>query len=213
MKHNPYAAPKVELVDQPAPGDLLNGRWNPGRLRLLAGLSVALLLCDLVLFGLSFAAPLDGAPSLQSYELWLGALCTLLGSFLLWRSKVFLEDRFAARGLAWPVVLSIILAVAMQVYGVLFDAQLSGEFNGALMGFMGMFVPSGVVTLWYGIRLLKIGLPYPSVKIMGWLEVASGVCLLSVLLFLPGTLLAVMSLLPLALMFLRGARELDSATA
>lgn len=211
MEENPYAAPKVELVDQSTPGAFTQGRWNPGRLRLLAGLSLALLLCDLVLFGLSFAAPLVGSPVWQRYELWMGALCTLLGCFVLWRSKLFLEDRFAARGLGWPVWLSIVLAVVMQVYSVLFDAQLSGEINGALMGFMGMFVPVGIVTLWYGICLLRIGLPYPSVKVLGWLEVASGLCLLSVVLFLPGTLLAVVALLPLALMFLRGARELEAS--
>lgn len=213
MEQNPYAAPKVELVDQSTPGAFVNGRWNSSRLRLLAGLSFALLLCDLVLFGLSFAAQLTESPAWQRYELWMGALCTLLGCFILWRSKLFLEDRFAAQGLAWPVALSILLAVVMQIYSIVFDGQLSGELNAALIGFMGMFVPSGIVTLWYGIRLLKIGLPYPSVKVLGWLEVASGVCLLSVLLFLPGTLLAVAAMLPLALMFLRGARELDGAAA
>lgn len=211
MEQNPYAAPKVELVDQSAPGTFFNGRWNPGRLRLLAGLSLVLLLADLVLFGVSFATPLSGSPAWQRYELWLGTLCTVLGCFLLWRSKHFLEDRFSARGLDWPVGLSIALAVAMEVYSVLFDKHLGGELNGALMGFMAMFVPSGIVTLWYGIRLLKIGLPYPSVKVMGWLNLAAGLCLLSVLLFLPGALLEVVALLPLALMFLRGARELDRA--
>ncbi|MCG8907467.1 hypothetical protein [Pseudomonas sp. DP-17] len=211
MEQNPYAAPKVELVDQSAPGAFLAGRWNPGHLRLLGWLSLALLLCDVVLFVLSFAAALHESSTWQRYELWVGVLSTVLGCFLLWRTRSFLEDRFNARGLAWPVGLSIATALVMQVYSLIFDEQLSGEFNGALMGFMGLFVPTGVVTLWYGVRLLKIELPYPSVKVMGWLEVASGVCLLSVLLFLPGTALAMASLLPLALMFLRAARELEGA--
>ncbi|MDH1011188.1 hypothetical protein N5J43_20235 [Pseudomonas nicosulfuronedens] len=211
MEQNPYAAPKVELVDQSAPGAFLAGRWSSGRLRLLAGLSLALLLCNLVLFVLSFAAALQESSTWQRYELWVGVLSTVLGCFLLWRTRHFLEDRFSARGLGWPVGLSIAIALVMQTYSLVFDDQLSGEFNGALMGFMGLFVPTGIVTLWYGIRLLKIELPYPSVKIMGWLEVTSGVCLLSVLLFLPGTALAMASLLPLALMFLRAARELEAA--
>ncbi|MBB4862301.1 hypothetical protein HNP46_001139 [Pseudomonas nitritireducens] len=211
MEENPYAAPKVELVDQSAPGAFLGGRWSPGHLRLLAGLSLALLLCNVVLFVLSFAAALHESTTWQRYELWVGVLSTVLGCFLLWRARRFLEDRFNARGLAWPVGLSIAIALVMQVYSLIFDEQLSGEFNGALMGFMALFVPTGIVTLWYGVRLLKIELPYPSVKIMGWLEVSSGVCLLSVLLFLPGTALAMASLLPLALMFLRAARELESA--
>jgi len=211
MEQNPYAAPKVELVDQSAPGAFLAGRWNPGRLRLLAYLSLALLLCNVVLLALSFAVALHDSVTWQHYELWIGVLSTVLGCFLLWRTRHFLEDRFRARGLKWPVGLSIGAALVMQGYGIAFDEQLSGEFNGALMGFMGLFVPTGIVTLWYGIRLLKIELPYPSVKVMGWLEITSGVCLLSVLLFLPGTALAMASLLPLALMFLRAARELDGA--
>ncbi|MFV3333253.1 hypothetical protein ACNFIA_20105 [Pseudomonas sp. NY15437] len=211
MDQNPYAAPKVELVDQSVPGAFLGGRWRAGQLRLLAWLSLALLLCNLVLFALSFATALQASGTWQRYELWVGVLSTVLGCFLLWRTRRFLEDRFNARGLAWPVGLSIAVALVMQVYSLIFDEQLSGEFNGALMGFMGLFVPTGVVTLWYGIRLLKIELPYPSVKVMGWLEVASGVCLISVVLFLPGTALAMASLLPLALMFLRAARELDDS--
>lgn len=210
MEQNPYAAPKVELVDQSTPGAFFSGRWSPARLRLLGGLSLALLLCNLVLFVLSFAATSHDSPAWQRYELWVGVLSTVLGCFLLWRTRHFLEDRFRARGLAWPVGLSITLGVVMQIYGLIFDEQLSGEFNSALMGFMAMFVPSGIVTLWYGIRLLKIDLPFPSVKVMAWLEVFSGACLLSVVLFLPGTALAVASLLPLALMFLRAARELDA---
>ena len=211
MEQNPYAAPKVELLDKGVPGAFLAGRWSPGHLRLLGCLSLALLLCNLVLFALSFAAALHESSTWQRYELWVGVLSTVLGCFLLWRTRGFLEDRFSARGLAWPVGLSIAVALVMQVYSLVFDEQLSGEFNGPLMGFMGLFVPTGIATLWYGIRLLRIELPYPSVKVMGWLEVSSGVCLLSVLLFLPGTALAMASLLPLALMFLRAARELEAA--
>ena len=66
--------------------------------------------------------------------------------------------------------------------------------------------------LWGGIRVLKIPLPYPTVKVMGWFDVVVGGCLVTVILFVPGTLLAMASTVPLALMFLRGARELESAS-
>ncbi|QRY76966.1 hypothetical protein JVX91_15225 [Pseudomonas sp. PDNC002] len=211
MEQNPYAAPQVDLVDDSTPGDFRNGGWSAGRLRLLAGLSVGLLLGNLAQLFLSLTSSLKNMPLWERYELWVGTLCTILGCFLLWRTRTFLEDRFRARGLGWPVGLSIAIGIVMQVYGMVFDGQLNGELNGALMGLMALFVPSGIVTLWYGVRLLKIELPYPSLKIMGWLEVFSGICLLSVLLFLLGTVLAMASLLPMALMFLRAARELDGA--
>ena len=207
MEHNPYAAPKVELIEARAAGSLAGGGWNPGHLRLLAWLSLALLLAQSVLFGLSFLGGHGGA--LDSYSLWLGVLCTLLGCYLSWRATQFLVERFGARGMAWPLWLSIGLAVLMQAYAVVFDAQLDGTPNVELAGFMALFLPSGLVGLWYGVRVLKIGLPYPSVKVLGWLDVLSGVCMASVLLFIPGTLLAAAALVPLALMFLRGARELE----
>lgn len=211
MDENPYAAPRVELIETRAPNTF--GRWNPGNLRLLAGLSLALLLADFVLFGVSFLAEGPQQRALDSYSLWLGVLCTVLGCYLSWRATRFLVDRFAARGLAWPLWLSIGLALLTQAYAVLFDRQLDGTPNGALFGFMALFLPNGLVGLWYGVRVLKIGLPYPSVKVLGWLDVIAGVCMASILLFIPGTLLAALALLPMALMFLRGARELGGAQA
>lgn len=209
MDHNPYAAPKVELIEARTPASLAGGRWSPGHLRLLAWLSLALLLAQSVLFGLSFLGGSGRGDALDSYSLWLGVLCTLLGCYLSWRATQFLVERFGARGTAWPLWLSIGLALVIQAYAVIFDAQLDGTPNAALAGFMALFLPSGLVGLWYGVRVLKIGLPYPSVKVLGWLDVLSGVCMASILLFIPGTVLAAAALLPLALMFLRGARELE----
>ncbi|WP_374440288.1 hypothetical protein [Pseudomonas panipatensis] len=207
MDQNPYAAPRVELIEAHPPAAFASGRWTPGGLRLLAGLSLALLLADLVLFCLSLLGGLQPGTALERYSLWLGVLCTLLGCYLSWRSTRFLVDRFAARGLGWPLWLSIGLALLTQAYAVVFDRQLDGTPNAPLAGFMALFLPSGLVGLWYGIRVLTINLPYPSVKVMGWLDVLSGVCLASVVLFIPGTLLGAVALLPMALMFLRGARE------
>ncbi|WP_160286444.1 hypothetical protein [Pseudomonas knackmussii] len=213
MDENPYAAPKVELIEARTPNAFPGGRWSPGNLRLLAWLSLALLLAQGVLFALSFLGGMQQGDPLDRYSLWLGVLCTLLGCFLSWRATQFLVDRFGARGMAWPLWLSIGLALVIQAYAVLFDTQLDGTPNAELAGFMAMFLPSGLVGLWYGVRVLKIGLPYPSVKVLGWLDVLSGVCMASILLFIPGTLLSAVALLPLALMFLRGARELATGAA
>lgn len=209
MDHNPYAAPKVELIEARTPSAFAGGRWNPGSLRLLAWLSLALLLAQGVLFALSFLGGVKQGDPLDRYSLWLGVLCTLLGCFLSWRATQFLVDRFGARGMAWPLWLSIGLALLIQAYAVVFDRQLDGTPNAQLVGFMALFLPSGLVGIWYGVRVLKIGLPYPSVKVLGWFDVVSGGCMASVLLFIPGTLLSAAALLPLALMFRRGARELE----
>ncbi|AGI23922.1 hypothetical protein ACYCAX_20365 [Pseudomonas sp. MT3] len=212
MDQNPYAAPKVELVDARAPEPFLSGNWNAGGLRVLAGLSLALLLSELVLLGLSIVNRLPGFFGIPQLEVWLSVLSVLLGCFLSWRCTRFLEDRFSARGLRWPLAISIGMAVLMQLHSLVFDVQF-GEVNSlATLAFLLMFLPSGIAQLWYGIRVLKIPLPYPSVKVMGWFDVVTGGCLATVVLFVPGTLLAMVGAIPLALMFLRGARELDGAT-
>jgi len=211
MDQNPYAAPKVELVDARAPEPFLHGRWSAGGLRLLAGLSLALLLAEVVLLGLSMVNRLPGASAIGQLDVWLSVLSVLLGCFLTWRCTRFLEDRFSARGLRWPTAISIFLAVLMQLYSMLFDVQFNEVHSAATLVFLLMFLPSGIVQLWYGIRVLKISLPYPAVKVMGWFDVVVGGCLATVILFVPGTLLAMLSTIPLALMFLRGARELERA--
>ena len=160
MDHNPYAAPKVELIEARTPASLAGGRWSPGHLRLLAWLSLALLLAQSVLFGLSFLGGTGRGDALDSYSLWLGVLCTLLGCYLSWRATQFLVERFGARGMAWPLWLSIGLALVIQAYAVIFDAQLDGTPNAALAGFMALFLPSGLVGLWYGgfLKRLRQGL-------------------------------------------------------
>ncbi|KAF1068467.1 MAG: hypothetical protein GAK45_01354 [Pseudomonas citronellolis] len=207
MDHNPYAAPRVELVEAPLPATFLDPRWTPGHLRVMAGLSLAALLADLVLLLASWLAGSQSDTPLAHYIQWLDALCTLLGCFLSWRATGFLVARFAARGLRWPMWLSIGLALIIQGYTLAFDHQLDGAMNVQLLGLMVLFVPSGLVALWYGIVLLRISLAYPSVKVLGWFDTLGGLCLASILLFIPGTLLATAGLLPMALMFLRGARE------
>ncbi|MFV3306725.1 hypothetical protein ACNFBT_15760 [Pseudomonas sp. NY15181] len=212
MEQNPYAAPKVELVDARAPEPFLHGRWNAGGLRVLAGLSLALLLTELVLLGMSIVNRLPGLEAVPQLEVWLSVLSVLLGCFLTWRCTRFLEDRFGARGLRWPMAISIAMAVLMQLHSMVFDVQFNEVHSAATLVFLLMFLPSGIAQLWYGIRVLKIPLPYPSVKVMGWFDVVVGGCLATVILFVPGTLLAMASAIPLALMFLRGARELDGVT-
>ncbi|MEE9098649.1 MULTISPECIES: hypothetical protein [Pseudomonas] len=211
MDQNPYAAPKVELVDARAPEPFLHGRWSAGGLRLLAGLSLAMLLTELALLGMSIINRLPGAAAIGQLEVWLSVLSVLLGCFLTWRCTRFLEDRFSAHGLRWPMAISIAMAVLMQLHSMVFDVEFNEIHGGATLAFLLMFLPSGIAQLWYGIRVLKIALPYPTVKVMGWFDVVVGGCLATVVLFVPGTLLAMASTIPLALMFLRGARELDSA--
>ncbi|NNN28594.1 MULTISPECIES: hypothetical protein [Pseudomonas] len=213
MEQNPYAAPQVELVDTRAPTPFLVGDWSSGKLRLLAGLTLALLLTDLTLIGIGMVARLPGGPKfLMPYEEWLGALSMLLGCFLAWRSTRLLEDRFAARGLRWPMWILIVIAVVMQVFSMLFDVDLTGSRqSNATVYFMMMYLPSGLVQLWYGIRVLKIQLPFTSVKVMGWFDVVSGICLASIVLFAFGTLLSIINTIPLALIFLRSAGEQERA--
>lgn len=213
MEQNPYAAPQVELLDTRAPERFLAGGWSAGGLRLLAWLSLALLLCDVTTIGVGVLGKLSPQLGLGSLENWLGVLDLILGCFVAWRCTRLLEDRFLARGVRWPMLILILMSVVMQACSLWFDVDFAGpnRHEDVALYLMLMYLPVGIVQVWYAIRVLKIQLPYTSVKVMGWIDLVAGVALGSVILFVAGVLLGMLSAIPMALMFFRAARELDAA--
>lgn len=203
--NNPYASPQVALVDAQAPRPL-NG-WNPGQLRLLGWLNLAYLFATLVVIGLAFVE------SLAAVADWLSVAATLLGSHLVLRLKAFLEARFAASGLSWPVWLSVVLGVALELAQLYWgDAKLA-EFSVPSYIYFGGLAMLGLVILWLGIMLLKVIEPYPSLRALAWLNVASGVMVASVILLVIGILPMLAAMVASALVFFRGASELEGSQA
>ena len=204
-QNNPYAAPRVALVDEQVPQSLPG--WTAGRLQLLGWLNLAYLVVTLVVLGLAFD------PELVELGDWLSAVSTLLGCYLALRLKAFLEARFAAHGLTWPVWLTVVLSLALEAVQLYWgDAELT-EFSAPSFLYFGLLALLGVVILWTGIVLLKVANPYPSLRLLAWLNVASGVLVASVILMLVGVLPLLAAMVVSALVCFRGASELKGREA
>lgn len=202
---NPYATPQVALVDAQAPRALPG--WSPRQLLLLGWLNLAYLLGTLVVLGLALVA------SKTSLGDWLSLAVTLLGCYLVLRLKAFLELRFAARGLAWPVWLSVLLSLVLECMQLYWGEEQLVGLNPQALGYFGLLALLGLVILWLGIALLKVENAYPSLRILGWLNIASGALVASIILLLVGVLPMLAAMVASALVFFRGARELQDCQA
>ncbi|MNG20225.1 hypothetical protein D3C84_1044610 [compost metagenome] len=98
----------------------------------------------------------------------------------------------------------------MQLYWG--EEQLVG-LNPQALSYFGLLALLGLVMLWLGIVLLKVENAYPSLRILGWLNIASGVLVASIILLLVGVLPMLAAIVASALVFFRGARELQDGQA
>ena len=203
--NNPYAAPTVQLIDVQAPQSLPG--WSPSQLRLQGWLNLLSLVVTLVGIGLAFA------PDLLTLGNWLSAASTLLGCYLVVRLKAFLEARFDARGLGWPVWLSVVLGIVLEAVQLYWgDAELA-EFSAPSFLYFGLLAVLGLVVLWLGIVLLKVENAYPVLRVLAWLEIASGVMVASVVLLVVGVLPLLAAMVATAMVFFHGAKELEGSQA
>ncbi len=118
MDANPYATPRVELVEQGIP-DAFRRRWTPAQLRILAWLCLASIAGGVVLMVLSLLEAFGDGAAFRVYADWLGLLLSLLGAYLLLRLKHLVESRFRGPSLAWPVWLSILLTLLGEGWSLL----------------------------------------------------------------------------------------------
>lgn len=206
---NPYSAPQVELVEaiagRPLPG------WSSWQLRVLGWLAlVAALGNALVLLLLLGSAWLSEAEAqrLTSYTDWLSLLLVLLGCYLLLRLKAFVEQRFAASRLAWPIWILLLVSLVLGLMDFLFGEQLFDGLDGQTIAYLGLLVLMGCSTAWVGVRLLKVNSPYPSLRLMAWLDIVGGLLLASLLLMLLAVVPLLGAGLALMLVFFKGAAEL-----
>jgi hypothetical protein len=202
---NPFAAPRVELVDARAPRPLSG--WNPGQLRLLGWLNLVSVLATLVVMGLAFV------PDLVAMTDWLSVASTLLGCYLALRLKAFLEARFAARGLKWPVWLGVVLGLVLEVAQLYWGEAELMELSVPSYIYFGLMALLGLVLLWQGIVLLKVVEPYALIRVLAWLYVASGALVASVIFMMIGILPLLAATVVSALVFFRGAQELEGSQA
>lgn len=204
--NNPYAAPQVTLIDEQAPQALAG--WSSAQLQLLGWLSLASIVMILVSLVATFFAG-EQADSLgERVGDWLGLLSTLLGCYLLLRLRTFLEQRFAAKGLFLPIVLIIVFSLLAEGLDWLWGDAIFTGLGWKTLGFFATILLMGVMTLWLGIVLLRIASPYPSLRVMAWMEIVGGVMFASVVLVVIAIIPLLGGTLAMALVFFRGASEL-----
>src|SRR5690606_8614417 len=79
------------------------------------------------------------------------------------------------------------------------------------MVFFAIMIPTGVVTVLFGRRLLSVARRYRYLPVYAWAEIISGICIASIFLFMLVLPLNVISTLALTLIFLTATQELRSA--
>lgn len=205
MDENPYAAPRGALLDDTAAPPLPD--WTSAQLRVLGWLSLASTLGALVVMLLSLAM-LGPTGHAAAYAYWLGLVVVLLGDYLLLRLKSFIEARFAAHGLGWPVWLTIGLSLLLEAADPFLGY--SSRQPGWQALFFGLaLIVYGALTVWLGVRLLKVPGAYRALRHMAWLLIIGGLMLASLILALPAMLPLLGASLMLALVFFKASAELQ----
>ncbi|WP_457981181.1 hypothetical protein L0Y47_10535 [Ectopseudomonas composti] len=211
---NPYSAPQVELIDE-LPVRQLPG-WSVRQLQVLGWLALMSALGSALMLGAIFASTWLGQAELEQverYTRWLGLLLMLLGNYLLIRLKSFIEQRFAARGVSWPVWIIVALALVSGVMDFMVGDQLFKALSVLTIAYLGLMVLMGLGITWFGVRLLRLRLTYASLRIMAWLSIASGLMFASVLLLPLAILPALAVCVTQGLVFFRGAAELQKTAS
>lgn len=160
--------------------------WSSARLRLLGWLGLASALGTLVVILLSL--PLGGGMlHAAGYAYWLGLITVLLGDYLLLRFKSFVEARFAAHGLGWPVWLCILQSLLLEATDPFLEPSFRA-FDWPTLFFGLALIFYGGLTVWLGVRLQKVRGAYRALRVMAWLLIVGGLMLTSLILALPAML-------------------------
>ena len=152
--------------------------WSSAKLRVLGWLALATVLGTLVIVLLSFSG-LTRVRGVAAYANWLGLILVLLGNYLLLRLEAAALLFESAPLAAWQAWL----------------------YAAALIGYGGLLV-------WLGVRLLATPGAFKALRGMGWLAIAGGLMLASLVLAAQAVLPLLGAHLALALVFFRGASEL-----
>ncbi|CAH0265907.1 hypothetical protein SRABI70_03342 [Pseudomonas sp. Bi70] len=211
---NPYKASLVELIDD-LPVRQLPG-WSVRQLQVLGWLALMSGLGSALMLGVVFVSSWLGQAELEQverYTRWLGLLLMLLGNYLLLRLKSFIEQRFVAQGLSWPVWIIVVLALIIGLMDFMVGDQVFKAPSVLTIAYLGLMVPMGLCITWFAVRLLKVRRAYASLRIMAWLSIASGLMFASVLLLPLALLPALAVCVAQGLVFLRGASELREQQA
>ena len=201
---NPYAAPRVSLVDNAEARTLEN--WSPGRLQLLGYLNLVAAFGSVVSLALALSAGFLGDASLESFADWLSPAVTLLGCYLLLQLKGFAEQRFAAQHLSRSTWAVLIWGLLVMMLDLLWKDAL-GELNWRMFVYLAFIAVYGAFLAWLGFRLRQVQNAYPAFRLLAWLELIGGLLLASVILFMLALLPLIGASIAMAWVFFQAAAE------
>lgn len=207
-----YDAPAADVtVPEQLPEAFRHGSLSPGKLRFAAFVSVLYLIMLFPLTGLSFMDGWDGGN--ENVKFWTDALtllCTGMWIYLLLIFKTLLNQRLEFSGANTTLHILLVLSAVISVIPLFMDA---GESPFGLLGilFFVMMIPLGIVTILFGRRLLTVAPHYRYLPLFAWTTILTGICTVTIILFMLVLPLSLVWTIAMALIFLNASQELVEA--
>jgi len=213
MSNNPYQAPRATVDDQtPLPDNFIHGKLTWKKLNAAAWIAIFYLVFSIPLLGISYYAEIEQDKTLHTIENIASLVSLALYIYLILIFRSFLETRFANVNFATITYLSIAATSITVLIPILFTEPATDDVVQYLLYLVALLVPTGIVTLIYGIKLIRINHVYPYLKPLGWLNIITGVLMITIILFLLVIPLGFASEILMILIFFSASRELRSST-
>lgn len=205
-----YNTPTSNLIiKEDLPQAFIDGELTHGKLKFTGWLAIFYMLFQIPTFVISYASGMEPENSL--YDTLFNTLTVLdlaIWLYLIVIFKSFINNRFGYTGVNNVINILIILSVLM--YGLaLFMGEGDEVFDPATIAYFALLIPMGITSVFFGKRLLSIAGEFKYLKSYSWINIISGVCLASVVLFLIAVPLGIVSSLLMALVFFTAAGELN----
>ncbi len=212
MKNNNntiYKKPNSELfTEQTLPESFINGELSHNKFKFLALLSLFYLFLSFPTIWISFMSGFEPENNFfQVSTKVLNFVSSAIYVYLMLLFKVFLNLRFEFNDADKIINALILITIVMAILGLFMNGS-SEELGIVTIMYFGFMVPAGVTTILFGKRLLSIQTYYKYLNLFSWVNIFSGVCLTSVVLFLFALPFGIVSDIAMALMFFSAAREL-----
>jgi hypothetical protein len=206
-----YKTPEADLlINEELPKSFIDSNFSYKKLKYLAWLSVIYLIATIPLLGLSFMS--GAAPENNSYIVLgniLDVIVSMIYVYLLYMFKKLINSRLECHSADRYIYILIGLSVIMPILTI-FMTNDDLEFNIISITFFVMLVPLGIVSILFGVRLLKQKSDFKYLKLYSWSTIIMGVMLASVVLFLLALPVGIVSSFAMAMMYFTAAKELKS---
>ena len=206
---SPYSPPRAALVVDSVPEAFKNGSLPRSTLVYAGWVAIAYLLLSLAVIGLTFSDKAVEGSGLKSLSEALSLVLAIMFIYLILVLKRFLHIRFRLTGIGTYVWILIIISTAFTLIPLFGTPDANNATTTSL--FVSSLVCYGIASILLGLKLKT--LTYRYLPALGWLLVASGFCLATIVLYLLSIPLGVASDWVLALLFFHAGKEVRSYAA